>query len=373
MKKIFLKAIIFIFLLSPKSHALNLSAESACMIIADTNQVIFEKNAYEKMPMASTTKIMTAILALENSSPNDVVTVSRNAAGVEGSSIYLEKDDKIRMEDLLYGLMLNSGNDAAVAVSEFVSGNPTIFADQMTALSKKIGANNTSFKNPNGLDEEGHFTTAYDLSIITSYALKNPDFKRIVATKEKSAKINNGDILYFSNHNKLLSMYDGAIGVKTGFTKKSGRCLVSAAERDGITLIAVTLNAPDDWNDHMAMFDFGFSNCSLTPIITKDTPVKTIYTEDNQEFSCILEENIMIPTFKNTLPESEVITHLPENILPTIKKGEKIGEAEILINGRVLDTVNIVSDRDVVSKSEGKTFLSEFMKIFKLFLKNHLQ
>ncbi len=373
MKKIILKTLIFMLLLSPKAHALSLSAESACMIIADTNQVIFEKNAYEKMPMASTTKIMTAILALENSSPDDLVTVSRNAAGVEGSSIYLEKDDKIRMEDLLYGLMLNSGNDAAVAVSEYISGNPLVFAEGMTALSQKIGAKNTSFKNPNGLDEEGHFTTAYDLSIISSYALENPDFKRIVSTKEKSAKINNGDIMYFSNHNKLLSMYEGAIGIKTGFTKKSGRCLVSAAERNGITLIAVTLNAPDDWNDHMAMFDYGFSNCQLTPIISKDTSIKTLYTEDNQEISCLLEEDITIPTFKNTLPQSEVVTHLPKSISKTILKGEKIGEADILVNGNILKTVDIISDRDVYNNPKKKTFISEFSKIFKLFLKNHLQ
>ena len=373
MKKTFLKTIIFLFLLTPKVHALNISAESACMIIADTNQVIFEKNAYEKMPMASTTKIMTAILALENSSPDDIVTASANAAGVEGSSIYLEKGDKIRMEDLLYGLMLNSGNDAAVAVSEYISGNPSDFATDMTALSKKIGAKNTAFKNPNGLDEEGHFTTAYDLSIITSYALENPDFKRIVSTKERSAKINNGDIMYFSNHNKLLSMYEGAIGVKTGFTKRSGRCLVSAATRDGITLIAVTLNAPDDWNDHINMFNYGFSNCTLTPIITGDTPIKTIYTPDNQEISCLLEEDISIPTFKNILPESEVVTHLPQSISKSLKKGEKIGEADIFINNRILDTVDIISDRDIFFENEKKTFSSEFSKVFNLFLENYLQ
>ena len=367
MKNILIKTLIILHFFTPVAHALDLSAESACMIIAGTNQVIFEKNAYEPMSMASTTKIMTAIVALENSSPDDLVTTSANAAGVEGSSIYLEKGDKIRMEDLLYGLMLNSGNDAAIAVSEHISGNPSDFAEKMNLLSKKIGAKNTSFKNPNGLDQQGHFTTAYDLSIISSYALGNPDFKKIVSTKEKSVKINNGDIMYFSNHNKLLSMYDGAIGIKTGFTKKSGRCLVSAAERDGITLIAVTLNAPNDWQDHIAMFDFGFSNCQITPIITKDTPIKTIYTAENQEISCLLEENISIPTFRNLLPESRVITHLPKNITSSIKKCEKIGEAEILVNGNVLDTVNIISDRDVFKASRKKTFPSEFFKILKGF------
>lgn len=373
MKKIIFLALFIILLLSPKSYALNISAESACMIIADTNQVIFEKNAYEKMPMASTTKIMTAILALEKSSPDDLVTVSPNAAGVEGSSIYLERGDKIRMEDLLYGLMLNSGNDAAVAISEYISGNPQAFALEMTEFAKKIGAENSSFKNPNGLDEDGHHTTAYDLSVISSFAMKNPDFKRIVATKERSAKINNGDILYFSNHNKLLSMYDGTIGIKTGYTKKSGRCLVSAVTRDGITLIAVTLNAPDDWQDHIAMFDYGFSNCKITHILDTATPLKTIYTPDNQEISCFLDEIVSIPTFKNIIPDSEIIAHLPKSITNTIKKGEKIGEAEILVNGRVYDTVDIISDRDILKPPEGKSLLSELKKVFNSLFKIYLR
>lgn len=373
MKKIFLTVCFIFCIFSSDSYALDTSAESACLMIADTHEVIYEKNAYEQMPMASTTKIMTAVLALEKSSPDDIVTVSANAEGQEGSSIYLAKGDKIRMEDLLYGLMLNSGNDAAVAVAEYISGDVKTFASEMTALAHKIGAKNTSFKNPNGLDEEGHYTTAYDLALITSYAMQNENFRKIVSTLEKSSKINNGDIVYFKNHNKLLTMYEGTIGVKTGYTKKCGRCLVSAAERSGVELIAVTLNAPDDWNDHMNMMDYGFSGCKNTEILNNDEVIKTVYTVDNQEIGCMLKDNISISVFNNNLPQNELITHLPKELSAPIKKGEKIGEAEVIINGDVYKKTDILSDRNINKRAEKKSFKSAFLRVFKRWQKMYLQ
>ncbi len=342
-------------------------------MISDTKEVIFEKNSKEKMPMASTTKIMTAILALEKTNPRDVVTVSANAERQEGSSIYLERGDKIAMEDLLYGLMLNSGNDAAVAVAEFVSGSVDEFAREMTRFARKIGAKDTYFKNPNGLDADGHYTTAYDLALITSYAMDNEVFRRIVSTVEKSGKVNDSDIVYFRNHNKLLKMYDGAIGVKTGYTKRCGRCLVSAAERDGIELIGVTLNAPDDWNDHMNMMDYGFSGCKRVELANNGEPFKTLYTTQKQELGCVLGEGAEIIVFGEKVPESEVIVNLPKTIKAPLKKGEKIGEAEILVEGKSYKKTDILCDRDIFDLEEKPRIYDSFLRVVRLLKKIYLQ
>lgn len=370
MKKLIL-TFIFFLIFQTSVHALETSAESACLMLADTREVIYEKNAYEKLPMASTTKIATAAVALEKSAPDDIVTVSANAESQEGSSIYLSRGDGIRMEDLLYGLMLNSGNDAAVAVAEHISGNVDDFALEMTALAKKAGADNTSFKNPNGLDEEGHYTTAYDLALITNYAMKNPAFRKIVSAKEKSVTLQNGNILYFSNHNKLLNMYEGVIGVKTGYTKKCGRCLVSFACKNGINLIAVTLNAPDDWNDHTNMLNYGFSAAENLSVASPGQVIKTVYTSDNREVGCVLKDGITIPAFNEKLPENELVTHLPAALNSPLKKGEKIGEAEFIVNGCLYNTTDILCDRNI--SYSRKTFKSSFSRVIKRLRKLYLQ
>lgn len=257
MKRFLILAVI-LFLIPIKGQAL--SAASAILIDAGSGRVLFESNAYKKMGMASTTKIMTAIVALEKCKMDEVVTVSAHAAATEGSSIWLVAGEHIKMEDLLYGLMLNSGNDAATAIAEHISGDTKKFSELMNEMAGIIGAENTHFTNPHGLADENHYTTAYDLALIARYALQNPTFARIVATKSKTIPKENekwGRIL--SNHNKMLLNYKGADGVKTGFTKATGRTLVSSATRDGMQIIAVTLNAPDDWADHAAMLDQGFA------------------------------------------------------------------------------------------------------------------
>ena len=212
---------VFFFVLflpaAPKAKALGVSAQYACVMDSLTGRVLFEKNAYARHSMASTTKIMTALVALESGNTNDIVTVSANAAGTEGSSIYLKAGEKITLKDLLYGLMLESGNDAAIAVAEHIGGSVEGFAELMNQKAKAVGANQTQFKNPNGLDEDGHYTTAYDLALITRAALRNKDFAEIVATKRKT--ISNGEESYgrsLANHNKLLTIYKGCDGVKTG-------------------------------------------------------------------------------------------------------------------------------------------------------------
>lgn len=238
-----------------------ISAQSGILIDAHDGNVLFEKNARTRMGMASTTKIMTALVVTEACDVDEQVKVDQRAVGVEGSSIYLKVGEVLTVEQLLYALLLNSANDAAVALALHVSGSVEAFAQKMNAKAMALGLCDTNFVNPHGLYDDAHYTTAYDLSMIAKEALKNDIFKKIVSTYKKTIPLDNGEgTRVLVNHNKMLRLYDGAIGVKTGFTKKTGRTLVSAAERDGLTLIAVTLNAPSDWNDHTLMLDYGFAN-----------------------------------------------------------------------------------------------------------------
>ncbi|MBQ7399142.1 MAG: D-alanyl-D-alanine carboxypeptidase [Clostridia bacterium] len=234
------------------------NAAAAVLVDAKSGAVLYEKNADVRLPMASTTKIMTALVVIENSSPDDVIEISKTAAGVEGSSIYLTVGEKITVRDLLYGLMLESGNDAATALAEGVFGSVKACSKAMNEKAHEIGLVSTNFTNPHGLDDRDHYTTAYELSLITKEALKNDLFREIVSTK---SYVTQGEKnRYFSNHNRLLRSYADTIGVKTGYTSKSGRCLVTATSRDGEEYIAVTLNDSHDWNDHREMHSFAFEN-----------------------------------------------------------------------------------------------------------------
>ncbi len=238
----------------------SVSAKSAILIEAESGRTIYEKNANSRLPMASTTKIMTALVALELADPQEIIAVARDAVGVEGSSIYLTEGETLTLEQLLYALLLESANDAAAAIAIGLSGSIEAFADEMNRMAESLGLCDTHFVNPHGLDHEEHYTTARELAIITQAALQHPLLSEIVATRKTTIPHAGSEgARLLVNHNKLLRMYEGCIGVKTGFTKHSGRCLVSAAERDGVTLIAVTLHAPDDWQDHTALFDYGFS------------------------------------------------------------------------------------------------------------------
>ncbi len=250
------------------ASSLSLSAQSAILLEMSSGRVVYEKNAYTRLPMASTTKIMTALVALEKC-PTDkaedyIVTVDEKACGVEGSSIYLIPGERLTLEELLYAMMLESANDAAAAIAIGISGSIDAFAEEMNAMARTLGLADSHFANPHGLDGEEHYTTAADLARLTAYALENETFRKIVATESYTIPSSNGTGLrYLKNHNKLLRLSDTVIGVKTGFTKRSGRCLVSAARQNGITVIAVTLNAPDDWNDHLALHKLGVSAFSL--------------------------------------------------------------------------------------------------------------
>lgn len=252
----FLVAVLLVLPFAPRAAAV--SAKSAIAIDGTTGQVLFEQNADDRLPMASTTKIMTAITAIEQFDLDRTYTVKPEYTRVEGSSMYLKAGEHITLRETLYGLMLMSGNDAALAVAGECGGKEH-FVALMNDTAARLGLKNTHFDNPNGLDGKTHYTTARELAALAAYAMRNAAFREIVSTKSHT----DGNVRYMKNHNKLLSLYDGTVGVKTGFTKKSGRCLVSAAERNGRRVIAVTLNAPDDWNDHIAMLDAGFAQYAM--------------------------------------------------------------------------------------------------------------
>ncbi|WP_377888742.1 D-alanyl-D-alanine carboxypeptidase family protein [Alkalihalobacillus sp. R86527] len=264
-----------LFLLIPENvlaGGVSVSARSAILMEQETGRVLYEKEAYTQRRIASITKIMTAILAIESGKMNNKVEVSSRAAGTEGSSLYLKSGEEITLENLVYGLMLRSGNDAAVAIAEEVGGSLEGFVSLMNSKAEEIGMNRTVFANPHGLDDhEKHYSTAYDMALLTKYAMDNEVYRIISSTEVHKAPNENEKWDYvWRNKNKLVTgLYSDSTGGKTGYTKRAKRTLVSTAERDGMSLIAVTLNAPSDWNDHIAMFNWGYENYELTKLAQK--------------------------------------------------------------------------------------------------------
>lgn len=349
MKRIFCLLVTVIIVCSSLScHALELSASSAVLIEAEHDTVLYEKDASSKRTMASTTKIMTAICALEEGDLTQKVKIAPEAVGVEGSSIYLRNGEELTLKELVYGLMLNSGNDAAVAIAYAVSGSVEEFAKLMNKKAKEIGADNSQFKNPNGLDEEGHYTTAYDLAQIAAYAMKNEEFKEIVSTYQTTIPGSEEETKrYLTNHNKLLKRMDGCIGVKTGFTKKSGRCLVSAAERNGVTLVAVTLNAPDDWNDHINMMEFGFERVKRKSLISKDDILQDINVDNGnrKKTRVVCGKDFSVPAVDGKCYVTRY--KAKKSIIAPVKKGDEIGKVEFYLDNMLIGEVSAVAEETV--------------------------
>ena len=312
------------------------SAESAILIDADSGNILYSKNADRAMPMASTTKIMTALVAIERTDINKKVTITEESVGIEGSSIYLVAGETLTLEELLYAMMLESANDAATAIAIAVAGDVDSFADMMNQKASDIGLENTHFTNPHGLDDPMHYTTASELAIIAAEAMKNEDFRTIVSTHKMIIPQNDGEgARLLVNHNKMLDTYDGSIGIKTGYTKKSGRCLVSAAERDGVRLIAVTLNAPDDWQDHRDMLDLGF-DCYESVTLCNDGEFKYIQHVISGDLdNCVLtnaeEIKVTLPRIRG---EIEYTVELFRFSYAPILKGDVIGYLVYTLDGQ---------------------------------------
>lgn len=284
-------------------------AASAVIIDGKSGAVLYEKNASVRLPMASTTKIMTALAVIKYADLNATVTVDKKAAGVEGSSIYLREGEKMTVLDLLYGLMLESGNDAATALAIGCFGSEEACCDKMNEISHALGLIDTHFDNVHGLDSDNHYTTAYELARITAEAMKNPIFKQLVSTKNHTTSSESPK--YFSNHNRLLRSYNGAVGVKTGYTSLSGRCLVSAAERENELYIAVTLNDRNDWQDHAEMLDFAFDNHTSVEIAASQKPFVYFglnkYTPSEDIYLTVKGEDVPVIDYKFQFSEQGAV------------------------------------------------------------------
>lgn len=366
MKRFFCLIISVILVLNSAYTAfadVSVSAASAIVIDCASKRVLFEKNAYAKRGMASTTKIMTALIAIENLNLNDIVTVSPHAAGTEGSSIWLSPLEKISVHDLLYGLLLASGNDAATALAEYTSGSVEAFTVVMNRKAKEIGAYNTNFTNPHGLPGDNHYTTAYDLALISATAMENSLFADIVATKNKTISWEGSEWdRSLTNHNKLLTRYEHAIGIKTGFTKKDGRCLVSCAEKDGRRLISVTLNAPDDWNDHISMHEYCFEKYKAHTVCSKGSSAG-IFTNEEIDADAIglLYEN----DFTVSLSEEEINSiHVKKvfNVTYPVEKNQIVGRADIYCLDEKIGSINLIAANNSVIKKDFLTVLKKLAK-----------
>lgn len=331
---------------------LALSARSSVLYSPQTDTFIFESDPDERLPMASTTKIMTALIAIETLDPDEMISVADEAVGIEGSSIYLKHGDKLTARDLIYSVMLRSANDAAAALAIHIAGSTESFAELMNERAMRIGLTDTLFNNPHGLDHSEHYTTAHDLALIASEAIKNPIFKSVCSTYKYSFYI--GDALRtVVNHNKLLKQYDGAFGVKTGYTKKCGRCLVSAAEKDGVTLIAVTLNAPDDWRDHTSLLDYGFSRLKavkLSSICDINYKCSVLGGEKDHILAGCDDENIV--GYEND--SFTCSTELPRYIARRIDEGEALGRIFVYKNNELYKTIELKALESVSTKKQKK-------------------
>ena len=327
------------------TNSKDISAKAAILYSSDRDEIIYGKNEDLKLPMASTTKIMTALIAIEKCDLDSTVTVTKDAAGIEGSSVYLKENDTLSVKDLIYSILLQSANDAAAALAIEIGGDIEGFAKIMNEKAESIGLKNTSFQNPHGLDNENHYTTAYDLSLLASYALNNDTFRQIASTYKYSFTINDSPRIIV-NHNKLLKRYDGCIGVKTGYTKKSGRCLVSAAERDGVRLVAVTLNAPDDWNDHESLYDFGFSLLRAVPlssICPLEYRIKLLGAKDNEVSGIAKDKNIIIKNNEEIKLQTEIVPY----VCAPVCEGDNLGRINVIINGNKTDSIDINSKNSI--------------------------
>ena len=345
----------------------NVAAQGAVLMEASTGKVLLDQDAHRRLPMASTTKIMTAIVALENCDPAKTVRISDKAVGVEGSSVYLRAGEMLTMEQLLSALLLESANDAAEAIAMEVAGDISSFAALMNETAKRIGLADTHFTNPHGLDDAEHYSSAYDLAVLTRYALDNPDFARIVSTYKTTIPLAGDEgVRVLINHNKMLKYYDGAIGVKTGYTKRCGRCLVSAAERDGVRMIAVTLSAPNDWQDHTAMLDYGFTLYEQAKLAQAG--------EIRWDFSCLGSDTETVHAanphpVSAVLPRDhgEITTVVEANwyLCAPVTAGEPVGEIVFWCDGTEIARVPLCAENSAAALPRKKSPLESLKDFIK--------
>ncbi len=335
--------IVFLSVVAADASAMSISAQSAVLMCVESGEILFEQNAHEQLSMASTTKIMTSLLALEAAVPEKEIVVTKEMVSVEGTSMGLMPGDSISMRELVYGMLLQSGNDAANVVATVLGGNAKGFAEMMNARADEIGMKNTNFVTASGLDDDEHYSTAYDMALLAAECLKNPEFAAICS--QKNARLTYGNPPYartVTNHNRLLWSYPDAVGVKTGFTKKSGRCLVSAAKRGGITLVAVTLNAPDDWSDHKEMLDYGFLVCK-SGLLTCDLSRITLLVYGGNKSAVPLK----LSYESEGLAGCDCILLIRPYEYAPVYEGDFVGKAVFMYGDKVVEEIPVEAAEDV--------------------------
>lgn len=327
----------------------NTSAKACVVIDAASGRVLLEHNAAAPLPMASTTKVMTALLAIEKGDLSDHVTCGRNAFGVPGTSIYLGLGETLTLEQMLYGLMMASGNDAATAIAEHIGGTVDEFCRMMTERAAELGCENTVFLTPHGLPKEGHYTTARDLALIAREAMTHDIFRTIVSTKR--AKIPWEGREYdrvLNNKNRLLTTYDGATGIKTGYTKAAGRCLVFSAEQNGMSVIGVVLNCSDWFDEAARLMDAAFDQWESVTLMAQGECLRTITvkTSDGQTVGAVLADDLTAAIPKNSLPQIEI--DLPDTLDAPVMHGDVLGEIRMISDGETVSRVSLIADADVL-------------------------
>ncbi len=326
------------------------NATAAIVMDMDSGRILYSKNAESRRAIASTTKIMSAIVALENGNLDDIVTVSKRAAAIRGSSINLKVDEKLTLREMLYGMMLNSGNDAAIAVAEHIGGSVENFVSMMNDKAEELGLTETSFKSPHGLDAPGHYSTAKELALLTQYAIKNPEFSKIVSTLSMQIQ---GRSLY--NTNEMLGNYPGVDGVKTGYTGQAGRCLVCSATRDNWKIITVVLGCPTRTaraESSRKVLDYAFNSFKPYTLLKTDEKIRNIpvYRGKMKEVTAIAVENIRIPLKSDELERMETEIELPECLEAPVKSNIEIGSIRFLLDGNVIASSALKTGEDVERK-----------------------
>lgn len=310
-----------------------LEGKAECVMELNSRRVLYEKNGDIRLPMASTTKILTAITVLENyNTIEKEILIPEQAVGIEGSSVYLKKDETYTIKDLLYGLMLRSGNDCATALAIDCAGNEALFSTKMNQTAQKAGALNSSFLNPHGLPREGHFTTAHDLNLIACYAMQNTQFKEIVSTRYYAPR-------NWTNKNKILQLCEGGIGVKTGYTKQAGRCLVAAVERSSMTLVSTVLNCPTTYERSCKLFEDAFAQYSYEKLVDREMPISV--KKDKIELRAITKQDYYYPLLKEEKELVKIQVIPSENCSNYAKKDEIIGQFKLYLSKQLLFSGNL--------------------------------
>ena len=336
------------------------SAASAILMDADSGRILYEKDAHTPRLIASTTKLMTALVAVESTPDLELIIPIKAEYQAEGSSMYLRPGEEVTLEALLYGLLLASGNDAALAIAGGCAGDLEIFVEWMNQRAESLGMKNTHFVNPNGLDAEEHYSTAYDMALLARAVLENEILRQIVATKSITTAGR-----AFTNHNKLLWRYEGCCGMKTGYTDAAGRTLVSCAARDGQTLICVTLKDPNDWDDHAAMFDYGFQNFPNHLLIKSGKIFRRLTVEGSliPQVGVVTATDMMYPLTAAELVHA--VISLPVQAVAPVRKGSIAGKITLYLEEKMIGESYLLYDTDVPENMQKGTLfqrITEFLR-----------